>query len=277
MLVLVGSGFVLGTVALTVLSYHLARWLAANEPEGHTKDLASSVLFRVSALHGLILALVFAQELFEYQQLDTEIVLETNAVADVFFDAGRYGTDAAAAIQPALQDYVDIVVDGEWVALARTGQLDPAAWSRWDEAYGTILDLQPTTARQESLREHMLAQIHVVARTRDLRESHAGSPIRRMFWFAAIGGVVLIATAYHTFPPTRHNVTLLCVFGAFTGLILFFIYALANPYRDPGALEPVAYEQLASELANAMTEGTGPLQPGSVDDQPAREAASTVR
>ena len=49
-----------GTVALAIGSYLLGRKLLLPLSGEETRDLAGSVIFRVSALHGLILALVFA-------------------------------------------------------------------------------------------------------------------------------------------------------------------------------------------------------------------------
>ena len=58
-------------------------------------------MLRISALHALILALVFAQEMSEYQQLKLESAAETNALADIYFDAGRYGAHRCRAHLPA--------------------------------------------------------------------------------------------------------------------------------------------------------------------------------
>lgn len=251
-----GFVFMLATVALSLLSYAVARRLGGKEQASDTKDLAGSVIFRVSALHGLILALVFAQEMVEYQQLDTEVARETNAIADLFFDMERYGPGKDPAVQVALKDYVDIVIDKEWQELGDTGRLDSTAWLRWEDAYQGVLDLNPATPREESLRTHMLDRIHNIGETRDMRENHAANTIQGMFWFAAIAGVILISVGYHTFPPRRHNIVLLSIFSAFTGLILFFIYSFSNPYSDPGALRPLAYERLSAELKVALDRGS---------------------
>jgi hypothetical protein len=50
-----------GTILISIATYAVARVLLISRSASETKDLAGSVIFRVSALHGLILALVFAQ------------------------------------------------------------------------------------------------------------------------------------------------------------------------------------------------------------------------
>jgi hypothetical protein len=249
MTIVIGCLFAMIATFATIACYFASRLLAA-PAHGTTPDMAASVMTRVSALHGLILALVFAQEMFEYQQLRFEATIEANAVADIYFDANRYGEEAAAAIQPNLRKYVQIVVGEEWTLLGETGRLAPAAWDAWDTVYGQVLDLAPDTPRHESLREHMLQQVHLLTETRIKRQNHGSSSIDILFWFAAISGIAVIAFAYHPFPPVRANLVLLGSFGAFTGVVLFMIHAFGNPYASPGRLEPIALERFLAALAD---------------------------
>jgi hypothetical protein len=137
----IGATFVGGTIALTLCAYFLMRWVVGGEAEGHERDLASSVIFRVSALHGLILALVFAQEMIDYQQLRYQTATEANALADIYFDAGRYGNAETGPIQKELNEYLHVVIDKEWQQLGETDRLAPEAWAQWDDAYRAVLIL----------------------------------------------------------------------------------------------------------------------------------------
>lgn len=238
-----GLGFVGTTVSVILVCWLLARRLAG-DPEPSTVELANSVVFRIAALHGLILALVFAQEGVEYQRLKTESFREASAIADIHNDALRYSAQAGQAIRPALGDYVRTIVEQEWQRTGLTATLSATAWAHWETAYELVLDLDPQTPRQEALREHMLEQIHLIAETRDMRLSHRDNAVLSVFWFAALSGVVLVAMVYYPFPPRRQNVVLLCIFGTYTGIILFLIYALSNPFSAPGAIPPPAFEAL---------------------------------
>ena len=217
------------------------------EPEEQTKDLAGSVLFRISALHGLVLALVFASEVVEYNQLGFETASEVNAVSDVYYDAGRYGDDALP-VRTAMRDYLRIVPTQEWAELGSEGELSSQAWAHWEAAYLAILNLEPSTKRETALRTNMLQKIHVISENRDLREHHAKSSLGLLFWIAALAGVLLISVGYYPFPPKRDNVILLSVFAAYTGFILYTIFAMSNPFSAPSALEPTLFFDLIAEL-----------------------------
>lgn len=246
-----GGLFVCGTALLVLACYFLMRRITAEDPNTQTKDLANSVMLRISALHALILALVFAQEMQEYQQLKIESAAETNALADIYFDAGRYGGIDPGKIEAPVREYVRIVIEEEWDSLGTTGRLDAAAWAQWDAAYNETLNLAPTTERQRSLRDHMLERIHTIAETRVKREHHARNSLSVMFWFAAISGVIFTGFAFYPYTPRRSNLFLLGLLGAFTGIILFFIYAFSNPFKEPGSLQPSGYRHLSRQLQEA--------------------------
>ena len=242
--VLLGLAFVVGTILLVWAGYFAMRAVAAKHAVEDTRDLAGSVIFRVSALHGLILALVFAQQMGEYQRLEAEIVREASSVANIYYDVERHGSKQAAIIQPALTRYVDLVLTEEWQSLGRGEGLTEAPWQEWETVYQALLDIEADTPRQESLRDHMLEDIRKIAEVRDQRASHGFKTVSSMFWFAAVSGVVLISLAYYCFTPTRHNVILIGIFAAFTGIVMYFIYSFSNPFNAPGALQTSAFEKL---------------------------------
>ena len=249
----VGAAIILATIIAVLLIHRGARVLLPATPEEDTKELAASILFRVSALHGLVLALVFASEVVEYHQLELESASEVNAVSDIYFDVSRYGAEDAAAVQGALIEYLEVVTTQEWDRLGRDAVLHPQAWAAWETVYQAILNLEPELARQQKLQDNMLRKIHLIAENRDLREYHAKSGLNLLFWFAAIAGVALVSAAYFSFRPKRDNVILLSIFGAYTGFILFTIFAMSNPFRTPAALEPALFEDLLQELTATGT------------------------
>ena len=114
---LLGLLFVGGTVAVTLGAYFLMR-LAVRHDAERDKELAASVLTRIAALHALILALVFAQEMVDYQQLRLEGATETNAIADIYNDAKRYDLVLGQPIREDVSDYLNVVIRDEWSWLA---------------------------------------------------------------------------------------------------------------------------------------------------------------
>ena len=242
--VFLGLVFMAGTAAIVIATYHAARRLIGTSEDG----IAGNVVMRIAALHGLILALVFAQLLIEYRDLSQETIVEADAVADIYNDLRRHGAPEALALQASVTGYIAAVVETEWQSLAREKRLTAQAWAHWGTLYDGILDLAVDTPRRASLRAHMLADVGRISEVRDRRAAHTDGRVLGMFWVAALAGVVMVAAGYHGFAPDRATYTMLGLFGAYTGLILFLIHAFSNPYAAPGALEPSALIRLQAQL-----------------------------
>jgi len=246
---LIGLLFFVGAIALTLTSYAAMRMLVGKTSDGRDRELAASVLTRIAAIHALLLALVFAQEMVDYQQLRIESALEANALADIYNDAARFDPASAGPIRLAIKDYLAAVVDKEWPDLAREQRLSASAWAAWDAVYGHALDMKTDNARQEALRNHMLDSVHVISEQRVKRESNGQDSLSSLFWFAGVIGVVFTAIAYYPYAPESRSILLLSMYGGFVGLVLFLIYAFSNPYSPPGALPPGAFLRLQAQIA----------------------------
>jgi len=248
----VGVIVVGGVILVALLTYFASRALFKTRADEESRDLASSVIFRVAALHGLILALVFAQELVNVNQIRDATSREAALMADVFYDLKRYDDAGTLAIRTDVAHYVAAVVNEEWDDLAYRRNLSDEAWRRWVSTYEAILDLEPATAREELLQENLTTAIREVSGLRRLRENAVSEPVNPLFMTAAIVGVVITAMSYFTFAPTTLHLLLLSTFAAYTGLLIFFIIAFSNPYLEPGRISPVGFERLFTGEVQAL-------------------------
>ena len=254
----IGVAFAVGAVAVVLAIYFSARTLLSPGEDHHrTFDVASSVAFRIAALYGLILALVYAQELDDYKQIRANLAEEAVAVADVYNDVARYGGEAVAGVQGGLAAYLEAVVEEEWPMLARKEGLSPRAWQEWDAVYLALLDLTPADDRQRYLADRMRDRVTAIARFRQIRESTATGAFTGLFWGPATIGLVLLAIPFYVYPPTRNNLTLIAIFGLYSGVVLFFIYMFANPFEAPGRLQPATFIHLLGGEIGASLPAAG--------------------
>lgn len=211
---------------------------------GVVRDMASATGFRIAAFYGVILALVYAHELGEYQTVRDGLAGEATAIADVFHDAGRYGEPVATPVRQAMATYVSFVVDREWDLLGEERRLSNRAWAARDVAYDTLLDAEAVTPRQVALRQQMLKRIADITHYRHMRQEVAAKDFGMVFWVPAIVGLILVTIPFYVYPPGRVTHVLLSCFGAFAGLILFFIQGFASPFTSPFRTPPGAFERL---------------------------------
>lgn len=254
---LIGCLFILGTITLVIVPYFIARRLLSFDVDtDRTFDVAGSVAFRIAALHGLILALVYAQELVDYQSMRSVLTEEAVAVADVYYDSARYGGPITQAVQREMANYTATVVDEEWDQLGARAGLSAAAGRYWNNAYAKLLDLAPQSSREKFLADRMLKRVTDIARFRQLRQSTAMDGFSYVFWVPAFFGIPLVAATFFVFPPTRAHIVLLGLLGTYSGVILFFILAFANPFSAPGRLDPEPFRYLLKgEMGRMVDKG----------------------
>ena len=74
-------------------------------------------------------------------------------------------------------------------------------------------------------------------------------PSASLFWFAAVSWRHLYRRS-RSIPTRRSKATsrFSRLLGAFTGIILFFIFAFSNPFKEPGALSPDGYRHLIAQF-----------------------------
>lgn len=254
---LLAAGWIGGTIALVLMVHEATRRLippparaaGADPPaDGHdyrlaTRDAAAGIGFRVAALYGVLLALVYSQQLGEYQAVRQGLTREAAAISDVYADAGRYG-GAARPVREAVREYVRLVVEREWAVLGREHRLSNVTWDARDRAYLAALDLVPATPREQSLRERMVRRLSDVTELRHQRREYAVRDFGAVFWVPALVGLILVTASFFVFPPTREVRLMLAAFGAFSGVILFFIQAFGSPFAYPLRYEPGPLQRL---------------------------------
>lgn len=254
-----GGLFIATAVVIVLSSYGLARFILdpGNEKD-RTFDAAASIAVRLSAMHGLILALVYAQELDDYKGVRNALTEEAVAVADVYNDALRFGDPVTGPINTGLARYVSVVVNEEWRMLGEHQGLSSHAWQEWNAVYEKLLDLTPATDRQHYLASRMRERITAIARFRQLRAATAAGGYSTLFWVPALIGLLLVTVPFYVFRPTRSHLLLIALFGAYSGILLFFIYAFSNPFQEPGRLEPIAFQHLLQgEMSQRLKDDSG--------------------
>jgi len=239
--------FLAGALALTFGPYVLLRRTFAVEDE--TERLAGSVLFRLGGLHALILALVFADAQVSLIDLRGGVAAEATALTDIYYDLERYGTPAADEARTYVVAYTRAVVVEEWPTLSDR-RLSAEAWTAWRALYDTVLDLEPTSARQSDLRRLLVDRVQTVGDYREQRRFGSARSLSGLFWSVAVIGFLLVALPYFVFRPTPPNLFLMTAFAVFNGLVMFIILATNHPFDHPVRVEPAPFEVLlATDMA----------------------------
>ena len=240
---------VLAAVVCSVLPYMAVRWFMTKELNPKTREVAETVAVRIGTVHALILALVFAEAQSTHTDLQQQVSKEVTAIEHVALRLDQWNGPEEDALLNQLAAYVRAVLQTEWMVTLRPDG-SKAAKQTYDTLDAAILDLPANTPRQQVLRSQMISDMDTLQEHRRDRLSlfHRGIP--GLFWWMALAGFAITVLFFFIFPETPLHVAMLGVYGAYTGLALYFILALSHPYVGPAAIDTSPYETvLENELS----------------------------
>lgn len=139
--------------------YAVTRKLFGRNLAEDSELLARTMIARLGTLHALILALIFAHEMFDYLEITKAVNREVSAISDVYYGLDEYDRENpqfAANIRGALTDYVEAVLRDERVALTED-RLSDRTWADYRRVGRALRALEPSTEDQSEMRKEMLA------------------------------------------------------------------------------------------------------------------------
>jgi hypothetical protein len=237
---------VLALVILGLASYLLGRRLLASRVDDHVRSLANHLHRTVAVLLGLLLSLTFSAVRSENAKIQSSVELETAQIGDLFQDLQRFGGEDAEALEIELFQYVQVLIDDEWPSLAQ-GMPSRSAWQAFRDLETGIVELTPAGADEVSLKSRMLEDLDEISDHRRVRESSGDVA---MVWFLTI---VLIGFAVSAFLMLSYDVTpvsltLIAMYSAFIGAVLYSILALHSPFQGLTAVTAEPFLNLMREL-----------------------------
>jgi hypothetical protein len=161
------------------------------------------------------------------------------------------------SLRAGLANYVRAVLRNEWQVNARpTGSREVR--QTYDALDIGILNLSAETPQRQSLRTRMISEMDDLQDQRKERLSLVHRELPRLFWWMALIGFGITVGFFFVFPATPMHVSILAIYGAYTGLALYFILALSHPYTGPAAIDASPYAMI---LQDELDEARGTSTP----------------
>jgi hypothetical protein len=231
----------LSAIAVSAIPFAVLRRLLGDELPTKTRDVAETVAVRIGTVHSLILALVFADAQATHTNLQQEVSKEITTIEHIVLELDQWNGPEKDALRRQLAEYVSAVLQNEWHASAH-----PRGSREARQAYHAldmgILNLVAATPPQQSLRARLIVNMDDLQDHRKARLSLAHRGLPNLFWWMALTGFGIIVAFFLVFPATPAHIAILSVYGAYTGLALYFILALSHPYAGPAAIDTSPYE-----------------------------------
>lgn len=250
-------GYVISAILIALLIYALLRKIFGSRAGEEDHNLSSSVVARLSTLHALIIALIFAQEMNNYLNVVDMVIEESGVIADSYYGVKRFDGEAGdvKAIQHDIANYVHTVINDEWILLSQDKTLSDNAWKIYDRVDEAVLRLQVDSDYQNDVRRQILDDWDELSNIRRGREAAASREIPSLFWALAIIGYTAVIVPFYVFPPRSAHLVILSVFAGFNGLVFYFIIEMSEPFSGSVAIKPLVIERVYHEDMYRLLEG----------------------
>jgi len=233
-------------IAASALPFVLIRRRLGDDLPTKARDVAETIAVRIGTVHGLILALVFAEAQSTHTSLQQEVSKEVSTIEHIALQLDQWNGAEGATLRSQLATYVRAVLEQEWQASARP-QGSREAGSAYNELDLGILNLKADTPPQQSLRNRLIMNMDALQDHRKARLALLHRGMQGLFWWMALAGFVIIVGCFLVFPASALHTAILSIYGAYTGLALYFILALSHPYAGPAIIDTAPYEMVLDE------------------------------
>lgn len=252
--VLAAIVFVVAGAALATLGFRIALRLRPPARDDAHNDVHAVYFSMVGLLYAILLAFVVVVAWEQFNEAESATETEATRLSNLLRDVEPLPPEDRVRIQTAILTYAQNVVDREYDTMAE-GESDEqttAAYEAiWNQFYRTKVDHEPAATFYSTA----VGRLNELGESRRLRVLSSQSTIPLPLWLLLIGGGVF--TLAWLFPfhmaDTRIQTWALGTVGAFTGFVLFLVYALQHPFTGDVAIDPGVYESLIETWQNRVT------------------------
>ena len=245
--------FVIAAVISVLTCYGITRALMKSHIDEDSELLSGKIITRLGALHALILALMFAQEMADYRDISRVVSKEASAITDVFHSLREYDMEdrqSTVVISDMVVSYVKTALEADRAALAES-KISSQTWINYYRINRQLRNLQPKNNDQEDLRAKMLTDWDTVSEFHGRLRTIAEYEAPHFFWVVILSGFLLVVVPFYVYSPSIANLAMLSTYSAFNGLVMYVIFSIANPFTGALAIDSNIFENLLATMSSA--------------------------
>jgi hypothetical protein len=234
-------------------------WLARHYllPRLHYHDGAneavSGTIASIGVFYGITVGLIAVSVWNSYHSAATFASQEAADIATVYRDLSSYPEPPRTALQTALRDYINEIIQVDWPA-HRRGVVPPDGGRLLDRFQAQLNAFEPANAGQSALHAETLYDYSQMVLARRLRLDVVGGALSGIMWFVIWAGAAISISACYFWrleDPRLHSV-LIGLMAGFLGIAIFLIVVNDRPFMGSTALTPASYQLVLDYLPGSQ-------------------------
>jgi hypothetical protein len=225
---------------------HVRRWVG---PEADWNQVMGNVLSCHGVLYGILLGLIAVGTYQNYSDVEETVGQEASALAALYRDVSSYPETIRGELQALLREYCRYVIEEAWPD-QRRGIIPEGGTARVSAFQRKLMTFEPATKGQEILHEATFQQFNRFVEIRRARLHHVTTGLPPALWYVVAVGAVLGVVLTWLFSIDRLSLQLSVagLLSLLTGLVVFLIAAMDNPFRGEVSVSPEAFEIVQKSL-----------------------------
>lgn len=235
-------------VAVAIAGQLLIAWLVPVHHRRAHNDVLGFASMTAGTIYAVMLAFIASQAWTSYSQTSNNAGLEAGLVADLYRDSSILPAPIGARIQGLLQDYVRIVIDEEWPAMAEKRAVDDKGWRLLNAVRDEVVRTQPDGVAATYIDGEMLKILTTISdmrRTRLVAAMHGA--LHPLVWGVALAGGLVIFGFCWLFGAEKSPLHLIStgLVAVCLGLVIYLINSLNHPFVGSSAISTEPFKMTA--------------------------------
>ncbi|HEY9785824.1 MAG TPA: hypothetical protein V6D17_10515 [Candidatus Obscuribacterales bacterium] len=239
---IIGTFVVVAAAVLSGIGLLCVRRVVGLEVLKSYNEVAGNMFQVVGTLYAVLLGLIVVDAMSNMNDLRVILEEEANDVCDVFIIARGFHEPERTKIQTLCKQYVDAVIDHEWVAM-RTATVSKEGLAAVNNLWDALVDMEPNDDDEKELKSMALDHVSEAGDNRRKRILASMMGVSTELWTVlAVGGFLTIGFSYFLgLSSVRGQVLMTAIVAVSVSLNVYLVYLFGYPFSGPYALRPIPF------------------------------------
>ena len=232
-----------GVICFTVFAFLISRRYIHVDILKKHHELAGFIIGAFGVLYSVILGFTIVSSQDRYGQIVSKIDQEAYLAADLLRSTFVFPEKDRSEMHKGIAGYIKSVIEDEWPLMYQKKE-SPLTLLKLEKMWNVFYQFIPNTEREKLWLAKTLDILLDFNNARLKRIYSSWDSLGMLSWCALIiGGAILIILMF--FVGTENiiaNLILMILFTGYFSFMIFVVYSLDNPFRDPDKIKPNAYK-----------------------------------
>jgi len=207
-------------------------------------DVTEAIFIVTATAYTVLLAFVVVISWQNFDKAQTHVVTEANCLVSLYRDSLAFAKPFESDVHSLIKEYVDVVINEEWVSLAR-GEESVKAQDIFRNLWALYTSYEPQTEKEKIFFAESVRKLNDLREMRRLRIIDSTAGVHPVLWFVLIVGAITTIGFASFFGMDKfiNHAIMVSALSVLIALILLTILSFEFPFTGDVRIEPGMFQQ----------------------------------